>query len=239
MFNWLKSLFNQVEEAPKYRKRGVTEYPRLMHPLARFKEDIALLSARYSFWFNRNHYFILHFTAGRVERKPRDFFQMFLDRGLCTYFIDGNGELWQQHHGDRCGSHVGRNSWDGKDIRYTSTGVEVACSGKLVFKHGQYRTWYGEVIEPEEVRTIGEREVRQGYAVKGHYRKYKPRQEKMIAELMAWHIAMGLPKENILGHDDVAYPRGRKNDPSGALSKPLKVFLEENVLPLVSAYKQS
>lgn len=236
MWAWIRrNIFHQKASKPVYRTSATASNntPRVMHPLARFKEDINLLKSPFSFKFDSKHYFIVHFTAGRNERKPRDFFKRFLEMGLCTYFIDGSGNLWQQHHGDMCGYHIGKNKWLNKNIGKKCAGVEIACSGKLEKKGGKFFTWYGEEIHPSEVRTVKRTD---GYHAQGHFRKFTPEQEEKLAELIAFHIARGIPISNVLGHDMVAFPRGRKNDPAGSLSMPLEKFVKEVALPLTHKY---
>ena len=245
MWRWLKRLFTRKK--PTYRSSssssdsGASIKGEFFHPLALFKEDLAKLRARYSFKFDKDHFFILHYTSGRLERKARDFFKRFLDMGLCTYFIDGQGVIWQQHDGSKCGAHTGVTRWNGKSISKKSTGVEVACAGKVKkISEDVYESWFKQKFSKAEVREITKAQVTSGdYACAGFFVPYTPKQEESIAELMAWHVAKGLPKENLLGHDIVAYKRGRKADPSGSLSLPLKQFIDERVMPLVPKYQES
>jgi len=221
------------------RQRGDKTTPNIMHPLAIFKEDLNLFKAKFSFKFNKDHYFILHYTSGRIKRKARDFIKSFIERGLCTYFIDQYGVIWQQFDGDKCGYHVGKNKWKGKNIGRKCAGVEVACPGKVEYiGDGKYKSWFKEIYSRDQVRTISKEQVLSGdYTTQGHFVIYNNKQETAIAELMAWHVAKGLPKENLLGHDVVAWPRGRKSDHSGSLSMPLKEFIENRVMPLVYKYR--
>lgn len=242
--SWLKNMFRKIFKRKKpstSRPRGSAKRsPKVLHPLAIFKEDLAFLKARFTFKFDKDHYFVLHYTAGRFKRKARDFIKSFIERGLCTYFIDQHGVIWQQFDGDKCGYHVGKNKWNGKNIGKKCAGVEVACPGKVDKVGDRYKSWFGEFYDYDEVRHITSDMVGPGkYLVKGYFVKYKPAQEKAIAELMAWHVAKGLPKENLVGHDQVAWPRGRKSDHSGSLSMPLPEFIEKRVMPLVEKYRDA
>lgn len=237
---WRKITRRRVRDTrPSYRESSGSNKPKLMHPLAIFKEDLSKLYAPYKFKFEGGYYFIVHYTSGRFERKARDFFNRFKEMGLCTYFIDGEGQLWQQHDGDKCGHHVGSSKWFGKSISKKCAGVEIACAGKVKpIGGGFYESWFGQKFSGSEVREITRAQVDAGeYEATGFFVKYKPQQEKTLAHLLAYQVALGLPKDNILGHDSVAWKRGRKVDHGGSLSKPLKLFIEEDVMPLVAQYK--
>lgn len=229
------------KKAPKpvHRTSKPTTGLKFFHPLAKLKEDLNLFYAPFKFKFDENHFFIVHFTAGWWTRKMRDFAKRFLEKGLNTMFIDGEGALWQQSAGDRCGYHTGGSAkapkghpLAGKKINKCSGGVEIANAGLLKEKGGKFYSWFKAEIPREQVRIVTKE---MGYVVPGAYQKYTAKQEETLAELLAWVIAMGLPKENILGHDEIR-PYGHKNDPGGSLSMPLGEFVETRVLPLVEKY---
>ena len=52
---WLKKIFTKK---PVYRGRGEKKTPRLLHPLAKFKEDLDFLKAPFKFKHDKDHYFI-------------------------------------------------------------------------------------------------------------------------------------------------------------------------------------
>lgn len=221
----------------KYRNRDIKRKPNLMHPKAIFKEDMALLKTPYSFEFDANHYFINHYTAGRYETKVRNFLSRFHEMGLCTFFIDKSGTLWQQFDGDRCGSHVGVARFNGKSITKKCHGVEISCPGKLETKGNKVLTWYGEELPDHLIHEVTKDQVRRGeYKTAGFFAKYMDEQQDTLAHLNAWAVAMGLPLDRVLGHDQVAYPDGRKVDPGGSLSMPINAFLHEVVKPLANQY---
>jgi hypothetical protein len=232
---WLK-LTGKKAPKPVYRQGKPVSKLKHFHPLAKMKEDLNLFYAPFKFAFDKNHFFIVHFTAGWWTRKMRDFAKRFLEKGLNTMFIDGEGVLWQQSAGDRCGYHTGGAAkWNGKKINKCSAGVEIANAGLLKEKNGKFYSWFKAEIPREDVRIVTKE---MGYIVPGPYQKYSEKQEATLAELLAWVIAKGLPKENILGHDAIR-PYGHKNDPGGSLSMPLGEFVEKRVLPLVEKYRDA
>lgn len=219
---------------PIYRAGKPMPLLKDMHPMARIISDLNLLYAPNPFKFDKDHYLIVHYAASRRSRKARDFFKRFLRKGLNTLFIDGDAILWQQSAGDRCGFHAGKKAiWKGVKINKKSMGIEIANAGLLKRKGRKYVTWFDQEIEPSDVRIVTKAE---GYIIPGAYQKYTEGQEEILAEVIAWAIAKGLPKENALGHDDVR-PNGQKSDPGGALSMPSREFIEKKALPLVEKYR--
>lgn len=237
-FKWIKRTYLKVvgkkAKKPVIRTTKPSSTLKDFHPLAKLKEDLNLFYAPFSFKFDKDHFFIVHFTAGWWTRKMRDFAERFLEMGLNTMFIDGDGVLWQQSAGNKCGYHTGKTAkWKGKKINKCSGGVEIANAGLLKKKNGKYVSWFKAEIPTENVRVVTKK---MGYLVPGPYQAYTEEQEKTLAELLAWVIAKGLPSENVLGHDEIRR-YGEKNDPGGSLSMPLKRFVQEKVIPLVSKYE--
>jgi len=192
---------------------------------------------------------VVHHTAGWQNRKGDDFIKYFLKRGLCTDFLDENGQIWQQRHGDRVGSHAGESKFKGKSsVSKFSIGLEIAAGGKLKIARpgGKPKSWSKKDIpEGYNIVTYFKKQVpnaryvtrQEGYEETGWYEPFTEAQENELALWLAHWMRLGVPAENIVGHDEVAgrkyLGRQRKNDPGGSLSMPLSEFVEKRVLPLV------
>lgn len=192
---------------------------------------------------------VIHHTAGWQHRTGAGFINSFLKRGLCTDFLDENGQIWQQRHGDRVGSHAGESKFKGKKyVSKFSIGLEIAAGGKLkIAKPGRDpKSWSKKDIpEGYEIVTYFKKKVpnaryvtrEQGYEETGWYEPFTDAQEEELAQWIAHWMRLGVPMENVVGHDEVAgrkyLGRQRKNDPGGSLSMPLQKFVAEKVLPLV------
>lgn len=192
---------------------------------------------------------VIHHTAGWQHRKGEDFIKSFLKRGLCTDFLDENGQIWQQRHGDRAGSHAGESKFKGKSsVSKFSIGLEIAGGGLLkIAKPGREpKSWYKkEIPSGYNIVTYFKKHVpnaryvtrQEGYEVTGWFEPFTEAQENELAMWIAHWMRLGVPAENIVGHDEIAgkkyLGRQRKNDPGGSLSMPLAQFVEKRVLPLV------
>jgi len=222
----------EVNERPSVKDEVQTKVPdkkyplRLFYPDAHFFPELPTLSVRYNWEGKLPEIFVVHFTAGWQNQKPIDFMKSFIKRGLCTYFMDENGQVYQQHHGDTGGGHVGTSKWNGRNtVSSFAGGIEIACGGKLK-KHsdGTYRTWFNKKISETSRRKVGSE-----YREPGYYEVYTAAQETELAKFLAWLLRNGV--KEIVGHDDVS--PGRKNDPGGSLSLPLNEFVRQRVKPLV------
>lgn len=225
------------------RKTGYEEVdelkPILMHPDSLYFSNIPLLNSPFEIVDFGDFNFVIHYTAGSYKQNPESFLKNFVKRGLCTYFIDRDGRLYQQHDGFRCGYSVGNSIHPiTKDkIKKKCIAVEIACPGKLEMKKGKLRTWFNKIIPLNDARYISDIEIEKGYLEKGWWAKYKDSQEKTLSELIAWHIALGVKKENIFGHDAIRMPLGKKKDPGGSLSMPVSEFVKEKCLDKVDKYR--
>lgn len=227
----IKSLF---KKKPRTRKPDIepdrptnseTEIPGF-YPEAIFIDDLPKLKTHYSFgeW---PEVYVVHFTAGWQKRTGRDFMKSFLKRGLCTDFLDKDGQVFQQRDGNRGGYHAGKSSFMGRSsVSRFAPGIEIACGGKLKEEGGKLVTWFKKEVPKENARYVTRQE---GYVHTGWYEKYTEAQEESLAKFLAWQMRMGV--KHIVGHDQIA--PNRKSDPGGSLSMPLAQFVEEKVKPLI------
>lgn len=237
---------------------------RLMHPEASFLPEYGLLLTKGYLPRNvvgkdssgkliyeldwKNILLLVHHTAGHQNAKARDFFSYMRKQGYCTDFLDHTGQIWQQRHGDRRGSNAGESKYKGKsNVSTFSIALEIAGGGKLKLKRAdgvkvswsknyipsgtKLVTWFGK--NPVKARYVT-REM--GYAETGWYEAFTEAQEKSLAVWLIGWASMGIPLEQIVGHDEVAgkkyLGRQRKNDPGGSLSMPLGKFVDKFVRPV-------
>lgn len=211
------------------------KYPlRYFYPDAIYDPKLPLMRTVFEF-DGLPEIFVFHFTAGWNTDTYKDFFHWMRaygdNGGLCAYYMDLSGQVYQQHHGDTSGYCAGKSKWNGVSYMSSISGsLEIACGG-LLDKHGEndYRTNFNKKV-PLENRRYVTREM--GYHVTGWFEKYAEEQEADLILFSKWLLANGV--KEIVGHDDVASIETigyqRKNDPGGSLSMPLDKWLREYVL---------
>jgi N-acetyl-anhydromuramyl-L-alanine amidase AmpD len=212
--------FKDIEERPSRKDLNTI-------PFARTVDTLPSLETRGKYPQGKPEGIIIHFTAGRYEAKARDFFSFMASKNLVTLFIDNAGVLWQQHKLDEWGSHAGSSVCPETKRAYVSRyyiGIEVACPGKLKTDGELFKTWYGEYIPQDKVRTINtEMTEQRGFIHSGYYAKFEERQMhslNMTCSFLCKHFEID-PKF-IFGHDEVA--PDRKNDPGGSLNVSMEEY---------------
>ena len=164
---------------------------------------------------------IIHTTAGHQKQSAHDFFSDFIDRRLCTDFIDVKGEVYSQREMNKWGSHVGKAKWNGVKLTSKSClGVELACAGKLELRNGKWFTWFNKEIPEDQVRYVTKE---QGYNSEGGFQKLTEAQEYGLMKYI--HVLQFFGVKQFLFHSDVSGYRG-KTDVDGSLSLPLRKFME-------------
>lgn len=177
---------------------------------------------------------VVHFTAGRFEggiTAARRTITGGRDEGLAYWCMAQNGVIVQGHPIDRWGYHAGSSKHPalGASVSQYLLGLEMNCAG-LLSKEGI--PWYGGApIPAQDRRKINSKRYPQETV--GVYHAYTTAQEFALIEFCLWLKAQrpdvfdfGL----VVGHDEVATPTGRKNDPGGSLSvgmPALREFLKE------------
>ena len=173
---------------------------------------------------------IVHFTAGRYHDLA-DSLSSQIKNGYTYFVIDQDGNIGQNFPLDSWGYHAGESKWQGlgESVSSKLVGIEVQCAGKVKPKGTKYETWFGSIIEQEQVRHIAQNTANQQEA--GHYHKYTSAQEGALKRLILWlhrNNSEVFSLDYVLGHDEVSGPKGigkwRKNDPGGSLSKTMDDF---------------
>lgn len=171
------------------------------------------------------------------------------DKGSYAYFvIDRDGNVHQNFPLNRWGYHAGTSAWKGLSgsVSDELVGIEIQNAGTLKDywkdgsgkKHkcpeGYLAAWFSR---PDRGDKLFNKETECRYSsgedniAKGWYHKYSTEQEIALTELMIW-LKRNNPDvfstELILGHDEVAGPKGigrwRKVDPGASLSMTMTEF---------------
>ena len=220
---------SEIENASDpYRK----QVQKLFYPRSKWFPHDKLLKGFYKFEYNEKYAVCVHFVANRYNWPAKAFFEYMRSSSYNTSYIDGKGQVWQQHHGYYCGWHTGKGLKSAYEkFRHKFQGIEIAIPGKVTkISDNSFKTWYGEILTRDQVRYVS---ANDGYQISGWFAKALPCQEDELALYLAWYIRMGIPAENLFTHAEIAAPHGHKNDTSGSLSLPFDKFVQQKVLPLV------
>lgn len=178
---------------------------------------------------------VVHFDAGRGN--PLSTMESGRANNYLYSAIGRDGQFYQSNSLSEWGWHAGKSEWkiDGKARTGVSAyfdGVEVSASGLLKKMNGDlFAPWYAtkqsDYIHKREVRFV---QKNANVLMDGYYHAYTAAQEAALIQYLLWR-KVNDPKnysfDNVVGHDEVATPLGRKNDPGGALSMYMPAFREK------------
>lgn len=163
---------------------------------------------------------VVHFTAGR-SRDEQDAVQMTKmaeQRGHCYFVIGPTGKVYQSFPLSEWGFHAGPSEFGGLNgISQYLVGIEVCSAGKLSEAKDGLISWYSERVPREVSRFVDAKDS----AGAGWYHKFTDAQEASLIELILWlkgNATDIFSLDYVVGHSEVASPRGRKSDPGGSLS---------------------
>lgn len=184
---------------------------------------------------------IVHWTGGHWDQSGADAMAFQRKSGMCYFYIDEKGTIFQNFPLNRWGLHAGDSKkypshWPefGKYVSNRAVGIELACAGTLNSKN---QPWFKRTVPADQVRVVGDKDNMQA----GRYQKYTPAQEESLTRLL-----LALKANNpdvfdlnlVLGHDEVSGKRGigwsRKSDPGGSLS----MTMDEYRKKLISEYEK-
>lgn len=172
---------------------------------------------------------VIHYTAGQYGWENN---LSGIDDGYLYFMIDKDGTIYQHFSLDMWGDHAGRSFVDGFDGNVSKyfVGIEVFCAGNVVKSGNKYAQWFernpNKHLPKEEVRVVSKRLDNMH---QGAYHAYTKEQEESLTKLILW-LKVNNPDvfniDNVFGHDEVCYPKGRKTDPGGALSMSMPKYRE-------------
>lgn len=133
----------------------------------------------------------------------------------CHLTIDRTGRVIQQVPFDRVAFHCGASEYLGRrDCNRFSLGIEISNPGPLLkMPDGTYQTtygkrWTGGVVEGWHPND----HARRGWR---HWAEYSQTEIDLCAHICTlWKLEYGLV--DVVGHDEIATPVGRKSDPGPA-----------------------
>lgn len=219
-------------------------------------EDIKMRTrGEYAFGYPRG--LVVHFTAGwhvhkswisklnpfpKLQARLQGIKKMSRDYALRTakggvkngynfLVMDILGNVYQSRPMDKWGYHAGKSYWQGVgySVSQDFAGVEILGPGRLDKKGDKYFTWFNQEIPADQVRYIED----PVHGDKGYYAMFTAEQEESLKKLIVEMyncspIVKGKPVfdiDNVAGHHEVS--PGRKNDPCGSLSMPMKQLRAE------------
>lgn len=162
---------------------------------------------------------VVHFTAGRSKTlaDAEATINWGITKGYTYFCIASDGTVYQSFPINEYGAHCGESAYKelGTALNSKLVGIEICCAGLLEKTEDKYKSWFNEYYQENDVR------YSKDCVVPGYYHKYTVAQEKALVELLQW-----LKKNNpdvfdfnyCVGHDEIALPKGRKNDPGASLS---------------------
>ncbi len=163
---------------------------------------------------------IYHFTAGPSLASTVRWFRNPRSRVSAHYVIGRNGAIVQMVPLARAAWHAGRSVLAGRRrVNRSSIGIELANWGSLrrrgqIFRRRGRRqrclhpfcTWTGS-------RYTGPTPIR---ARRRYWEPFPNAQYRALIRLTRYLLSRFPTITHITGHEDIALPRGRKNDPGGA-----------------------
>lgn len=171
------------------------------------------LLASGKFFPTKNHggkitprYLVLHFTANSSVSGTVKWFQKQGSEASAHIVIGRDGEVVQMVPFHLRAWHCGTSKWSGLgDLNSHSIGFEMVNWGKLKYRKGKLISWAQEVIPDDDaVEVMGE-----------WWQRYPDEQVEVCANL-AREIVRAYELEDVLGHNEIALPAGRKSDPGPA-----------------------
>lgn len=164
---------------------------------------------------------VLHYTqAGIASRSVR----WLCDRAsqASAHFVVGRaGEVWQLVPLDRAAWHAGQSRWFYKGsprigVNRFSIGIEFANCGPMV-RSADGSFWYEQGRSEQRYRGSGIPERREYMATDAYWEPYTPAQidagVDLLAHIRAECAARWAQEIEVVGHDTIAVPFGRKMDP--------------------------
>jgi N-acetylmuramoyl-L-alanine amidase len=136
------------------------------------------------------------------------------NRVLAHLVLDKDGSVTQLLPFNVIGWHVGKSAWEGKsNCNDFAIGIEQVNAGVLNhMADGSFRTQLGKHVVPASGALHAQHRITHGWA---YWEDYPDAQvQTAIAIGRALHAAYRF--QDVVGHEDVATPPGRKTDPGPA-----------------------
>jgi len=158
-------------------------------------------------------FIVAHWTGGSSADSAKNWLTSPDAKASAHFILDRNGQIIQIVATDKVAWHVGPSEWKTKTQDYVklnrySIGIEYVNLGKLTkTEGGTFKSTTGRVVPSEEVVSHNDK------GVTSYYQSYPHDQLMAGLNLMAAIKKKFKNVENIVGHNDIATPPGRKQDP--------------------------
>lgn len=183
-------------------------------------------------------FIVIHYTAGPSLKSAVESLSNPKRQASAHFVIDKDGSIVQLVRCNERAWHAGESRYKYQDLegrlheyvgmnKY-SIGIEFVNAGKLLkAADGEYETWYGEGLNPEDAYIDPDYYIPSKYQGQSIHKVSIP-----FERYTSFQIDKGLELckaiigkygiLDILGHSDIAIPEGRKIDPGPAF--PMKNF---------------
>lgn len=153
-------------------------------------------------------YIVIHYTANNSFTGAINTLTNPNSKVSAHFVIGQKGELCQLAPCNVKCWHVGTSEYKGlTGLNAYSIGLELCNFGPLSLKNGEYYSWNGKIVSPSEVYTD---------TTGKHWNAYTHNQLTTTIDICKALISQYKTIVDVVGHSDLAMPRGRKQDPSAA-----------------------
>jgi hypothetical protein len=182
---------------------------------------------------------VIHWTAGSPDQDGKRGIEQGAANGFTYLFLTRKGELWQGAPTNAGGYHAGAARYSSFDC----LGVEVACAGRLEKKGDLYVPWFakredGTINEarciPKEQVIYDEDGPADDESFAGYYQLYSVPQLQGLTKLALYCCQeLDMTPADIVGHDLIAIPAGRKCDPGLSIGDGGMIAFRNGIIDLL------
>jgi len=157
-------------------------------------------------------YLVMHYMAGRSLRHGCDWLVRPIARASAHLGIGRDAEVEQLVPFTKIAWHAGESKYQGlRHLNWHSIGIELDNAGRLTKQNGVWKAWFGDRYD-DNVALVA---THKNESAPSGWHTYTPEQIEVAVEIGALLVVTyGL--QDVLGHDDIAVPVGRKCDPGPA-----------------------
>lgn len=150
---------------------------------------------------------VIHYTA---DENAANTIGVIAAKGLAHFVIDRAGNITSVVPTNQRAHHAGVSAYDGvQSVNGFSIGIELVNAGPLRrTEDGRFLEWESKREYRGPVVEVPEHKLR-------WWAGYSPEQIDALAEVVA-ELKATLPIEAVVGHSEIAVPKGRKIDPGPA-----------------------
>lgn len=153
-------------------------------------------------------YIVLHYTASDRYEQCIDRFMQATTKASAHFVISREGSCTQLAPMNRPTWHAGVSAYKGQtSINNLSVGIELVNWGPLTQKQGKFYSWTNKEIDEDDVFTDSK-----GRAWQVYTEAQLNKLSSMLKEIVAQYNI-----EEIIRHEDICVPKGRKQDTGPAM----------------------